>query len=68
MNKPTHPQEPSAERVEAGAKALVARRGLDWTESLTDKTREHYREDASAVLIAADAATPQAADGGATNE
>ena len=43
-------------RMEAGAKALVTRRGLDWVESLNDKPREHYLEDARAVLAAADAA------------
>ena len=46
--------EPSEARVEAAVKALLARRELE-LEDLTDKAREHYFEDARAVLQAADA-------------
>lgn len=42
-------------RVEAAAKALLARRELK-LEDLTDKAREHYLADVCAVLAAADAA------------
>ena len=46
--------EPSEARVEAAAKALLARRELKLGD-LTDKAREHYLEDVRAVLQAADA-------------
>ena len=55
--------EPSDARVEAAAKALLARRELK-LEHLTDKAREHYLEDVRAVLKAADAVSAVAVPDG----
>ena len=57
----THPQEPSAERVEAGAKACCHQFGVVKWDALDEGYRAGYRRGARAVLMAADAAAPQAA-------